>query len=326
MSDIQDSSEFQNEECSPVENVQFDSMGVIGENEEKIPVQSLNEIKQSLDGQSYFLGEVPQSYLVDPQGFLPLNSDRMVDSANAIEPLIADAGSLLREEVAKIQGFQKKINFWEDRIEKNKTAIAANDSRVKQNNIDMVFDKKNRDYWWGRAEQVSVDYSYAEAANRADDWVWLIKKYGLKNADGSPINPSLRDVEEFCNGVSNNLVGEYKMAGDKYEHARRDREVENHRLIHESSHLKGLNDTLKGYIAATYTKEIEPLQEGVILLKELSAMLQSLSQNSQATFGDLRSWAEPFINEFIKTNTKVPQLIVTEFRKLASIPLPAQNS
>ena len=37
--------------------------------------------------------------------------------------------------------------------------------------------------------------------------------------------------------------------------SRRDREVENHRLIHENSHLKGMNDTLKGYISATYTKK-----------------------------------------------------------------------
>ena len=53
----------------------------------------------------------------------------------------------------------------------------------------MVYDKKNRDYWLCRAEQVIVDYSYAEAANRPEDWAWLIKKYGLKNADGSPIDP-----------------------------------------------------------------------------------------------------------------------------------------
>ena len=94
------------------------------------------------------------------------------------------------------------------------------------------------------------------------------------------------------------------MPSDKYEQDRHDREMENHRLIHENSHLKGMNDTLKGYISATYTKEIEPLQEGVILLKELSAKLQSLSQDIKTTFGDLRAWAEPFINEFIKTNTR----------------------
>ena len=326
MSDIPESSSFQNEENSSQEISHFDPMAVLSEQEEKNVVQSLNQIEESLDGQSYFLGEVPQSYLVDPQGFLPLNSDRIIGSTNAIEPLINDVGLLIHDEVAKIQNFQKKINFWEDRIEKNKTAIASSESKMKQNNIDMVFDKKNRDYWTGRAEQVAIDYSYASAADRTEDWAWLIKKYGLKNADSSPIDSDQNAIEELCNGASNNLIGEYKNASNKYEQARRDRELENHRLIHENSHLKGSNETLKGYISATYTKEIEPLQEGVLLLKELSAKLQSMSQDSHSTFGELRAWAEPFINDFIKMNSRGPQSIVTEFRKFASIPLPAQNS
>jgi len=327
MSDIQDeASAFQPEDNASMENSHFDSMAVLPQKEEKTPVHSLNEIEESLDGQSYFLGEVPQSYLVDPQAFLPLNSDRLVGSSNTIEALIGTVNLLIQEEVSKIQSFQKKINFWEDRIEKNKASIASFDAKVKQNSIDMVYDKKNRDYWLGRAEQVAVDYSYAEAANRSEEWAWLIKKYGLKNNDGSPIDHEQDAVEELCNGASNNLVGEYKNAGNKYEQVRHDREMENHRLIHEKSHLKGMNDTLKGYISATYTKEIEPLQEGIILLKELNAKLQSFSQDSKATFGDLRAWAEPFIGEFVKTNTRVPQSIVTEFRNLASIPLPAQNS
>jgi len=324
MSDIEDSSAFQPEESLLQEN-SSDSMAVFPE-KESTAFHTLNEVEDSLDGQSYFLGEVPQSFLVDPQGFLPLNSDRMVGSTNAIESLISSVEFLLHDEVAKIQGLQKKIHFWEERIEKNNASIVAFDAKVKQNSIDMVYDKRNRDYWLCRAEQVSVDYSYAEAANRTEDWSWLIKKYGLKNKDGSPISAEHTAVEEFCNGAANNLIGEYKNAGDKYEQVRRDREMENHRMIHENSHLKGMNDTLKGYISAAYTKDIEPLQEGVILLKELSAKLQSLSQDLKTTYGDLRAWAEPFINEFIKTNTRVSQSIVTEFRNLTSIPLPAQNS
>jgi len=326
MSDIQEPSAIQPEVNSSLENGQQDSMAAFSGNEEKIPVQSLNEIEETLDGQSYFLGEVPQSYLVDPQGFLPLNSDRIVGSSNSLDPLMSDVVSLLQDEVAKIKAFQKKINFWEDRIEKNKTSIATYESKIKQNSIDMVYDKRNRDYWLSRAEQVTVDYSYAAASNRTEDWAWLIKKYGLKNDEGSPINSELSAAEQLCNSAANNLAGEFRNAGDKYEQVRRDREVENHRLIHENSHLKRMNDTLKGYISATYTKEIEPLQDGVILLKELSAKLQSLSQDIKTTFGDLRAWAEPFINDFIKTNSRVPQSIVTEFRKFASIPLPPQNS
>ena len=325
MSDMQEFSAFRNEESSSQDNSHFDPMAVLPAQEEQKQVKFLNEIGESLDGQSYFLGEVPQSFLVDPKGFLPLNSDRMIGSTNMIEKLIGDVSTLIQEEVAKIQVLQKKINFWEDRIEKNKALIGSNLSKIKQNTIDMSYDKKNRDYWWGRAEQVMIDYSAAEAANRLEDWSWLVKKYGLKNADGTQIDPANLAVEELCNGGSNNLLGEYKNAGNKYEQSRRDKEAENNSLIRENSRHKGSNETLQGYISATYTKEIEPLQDGVLLLKEFSVKLKALGQDNKSNYGDLRAWAEPFLNEFIKANSRVPQPVVTEFRKLASIPLPAEN-
>jgi hypothetical protein len=325
MSDMQEFSAFRVEESSSQNNSQFDPMAVLPAKEENIPVQSLNEVEETLDGQSYFLGEVPQVYLVDPNGFLPLNSDRLVGSTNMIEKLVNDSSLLIQEEVNKIQVLQKKINYWEDRIEKNKAGIASNQGKIKQNTVDMVYDKKNRDYWWGRSEQVSVDYSNAEAANRKEDWAWLIKKYGLKNPDGSQISSESNTVEELCNGAASNLAGEYKTAGNKYEQSRRDREAENNRLIRENSQFKNSNDTLLGYISSTYTKEIEPLQDGVLLLKEFSVKIKSIGQEAKATFGDLRAWAEPFLNEFIKNNSRVPQYVVTEFRKLSSIPLPAEH-
>ncbi|MBF8263442.1 MAG: hypothetical protein HW387_1107 [Parachlamydiales bacterium] len=325
MSDMQEFSAFRNEESSSQENSHFDPMAVLPAKEEKQSIQSLNEIEESLDGQSYFLGEVPQLFLVDPKGFLPLNSDRMIGSINIVEKLINDVNGLTLEEVGKIQVLQKKINFWEDRIEKNKASIASNEQKIKQNNIDMSYDKKNRDYWWGRAEQVTVDYANAESASRTDDWAWLIKKYGLKNADGTQISPDEKAVEELCNGTSSDLIGEYKNAGNKYEQARRDRETENNILIRENSRHKGSNETLQGYISSTYTKEIEPLQDGVLLLKEFSVKLKAFGQDNKATFGEMRAWAEPFLNDFIKANSRVPQSVVTEFRKLASIPLPAEN-
>ncbi len=36
--------------------------------------KNLNKVDETIDGQSYFLGEVPQSHLVDPCAFLPRNS------------------------------------------------------------------------------------------------------------------------------------------------------------------------------------------------------------------------------------------------------------
>jgi hypothetical protein len=323
MSDMQEFSSIRNEESSSGENNHFDPLVVLPAKEEI--VQSLNQIEESLDGQSYFLGEVPQLFLVDPDGFLPLNSDHLFSSANTAEKLINDVTALIQGEVAKIQVLQSKINFWENRIDQNKAAIASSQSRVKQNLIDIAYDKKNRDYWWNRAELVTFDFSNAQVSNRQEEWEWLIKKYCLKNADGTPIHFDHKAVEELCNGSANDLAAEYKNAGNKYENTRRDRETENVRFLREISRHKGSNETLQGYISATYVKEIEPLQDGVLLFKELSVKIKSLGQDSKSTYGDLRSWAEPFLNDFIKTNSRVPQSVVTEFRKLASIPLPPEN-
>src|SRR4051812_35201947 len=104
-------------------------------------VHNLKEISETLDSQSYFLGEVPQQYLVDPHAYLPLNSDRLIGSSNVAEKLIAEVGGLVQEEIQQIQKLQKKITFWEDRIEKNKTTVQANLTLIKQNNSDIIYDK-----------------------------------------------------------------------------------------------------------------------------------------------------------------------------------------
>lgn len=303
----------------------LESMAVIPTKGETVETPS--ESLKSVDGQSYFLGEVPQSYLMDPAAFLPLNSDRLVGSVNVLEQLMGELGQLIQDEVNLIQKFQKKIAFWEDRIEKNKAIQQKHLAQIKQNNIDAIYDRKNRDYWLTRAEEVEIDYSHAEVANRSQDWAWLIKKYGLKNADGSEISATNSCVDELCNGETNNLIAEYRAAGQKYENARKDKETENNRMIRENAKMQNGNELLQSYIAATYANDVEPLQDGVLLFKELNVKLKSLAQEgNQATYGDLRAWAETFLNDFIKANPRVPQSVVTEFRKLTSIPLPADHA
>lgn len=326
MSEMQEFSAYRNEDNSSLEN-RFDPMAVLPQEEKKAApaTTTLKDLEATLDEQSYLIGEVPQTHLVDPQGFLPLNSDKLIGSTNVLEILLHEVNGLIQEEVNKIQILQKKISFWEERIEKNKAMISANQNHIKQNVVDIGLDKKNRDYWWVRAEQVSVDYSNAESASRIEDWSWLVKKYGLKNPDGTQIDADHPAIEELCNGGTNNLAGEYKIAGNKYEQARKDREAENNRLIRENSRFLGSTETLQSYISSTYSNEIEPLQDGVLLLKEFGVKLKALTQDNKASFGDLRGWAEPFLNDFIKGNPRVPQAVVTDFRKLASIPLPAEN-
>lgn len=281
-------------------------------------------VDESIDGQAYFLGEVPQNHLVDPEAYLPLNSDRLIGSVNMVEKLLYEVGVLIEEEVAAIQKQQKRITFWEDRIEKNKALIKRNEIKIKQNTTDALYNKKNRDYWLGRAEEVEIDYSHAEVAARSQDWAWLIKKYGLKNADGTEISSKSICVEELCNGEIKNLAAEYQSTGNKYEFARKEKETENSRLVRENAKFLDTNEMLQGYISTTYTNEIEPLQDGVLLLKELGSKLKVFGQDQGSSYGQMRAWAEPFLNEFIKGNSRVPQMIVTHFRKLTSIPLPPE--
>jgi hypothetical protein len=285
---------------------------------------NLNTVDETIDGQSYFIGEVPQAYLVDPRAYLPLNSDRLIGSVNMVEKYLYEVGIIIEEEVASIQKHQKRITFWEDRIEKNKASIKKNELKIKQNNSDALYDKKNRDYWLGRAEEVEIDYSHAEVAARHQDWAWLIKKYGLKNADSTEIDNKGNCVEELCNGETKNLSAEYRATGNKYESARKDKEAENSRLVRENAKLLNTNDMLLKYIASTYTTDIEPLQDGILLIKELGVKLKAMGQEENATYGQMRAWAETFLNDFIKANCRVPQMIVTHFRKLTSIPLPPE--
>jgi hypothetical protein len=287
-------------------------------------LESIKNIDETVDSQSYFLGEVPQAHLVDPCAFLPLNSDRLIGSVNMVEKLLFEVGVLIEDEVNSIQKFQKRITFWEDRIEKNKSIVKKFEAKIKQNNTDALYDKKNRDYWFGRAEEVEIDYAHAEVASRKQDWAWLIKKYGLKNADGSEIDAQAQCVEELCNGEIQNLAAEYRGTGQKYEIARKEKETENSRLVREIAKLLNSVETLQGYISAAYANEIEPLQDGVLLLKEFGVKLKALGQDEKATYGQMRAWAETFLNDFIKANPRVPQAVVTHFRKLTSIPLPPE--
>ena len=130
-------------------NQGFDPMAILSQDGRKADAaqpttHNLDGVDESLDGQSYFLGEVPQAHLVDPSAFLPLNSDRLVGSVNMVEKILFEVGILIEEEVGSIQKQQKRIAFWEDRIEKNKALIEKNQNTIQQNTIDLAYDKKNR--------------------------------------------------------------------------------------------------------------------------------------------------------------------------------------
>ena len=323
MSEMEESAAYRAEESSTQEN-RFDPMAIHAETGSQ---ESLEQIQQTLENADYLTGQVPQVHNFDPQALQALNSERLIGTINFIEKALFDLGRRVEEEIGQVQKFQKKINLWEDRIEKNKHAIQASQAKIRQNNIDIAYDKKNRDYWFSRAEEVMMDFQAAMASNRKADWSWLIKKYCLKNADGTEIDAGHIAVEELCNGEADNLAGQYRAAGNKYEMAKKDRETENTRLIRENSTLLSTNEQLQGFIANTYQNEIEPLQDGILLLKEAGVKLKGLQGEGQSgTYGELRSWAEAFLDDFLKSNPKVPQAFVTEFRRLSSISLPATNN
>ncbi len=286
----------------------------------------LKGIERSLDGQTYAKGEVPQANLLDPEALLPLNSDRLIGSVNVLEKLVTETMAFVESEITQVQKLQKKINQWEDRVEKNKALIHKNKDKIKQNELDIVHDKKNRDYWVSRAEQISLDYENAAAANREENWNWLIKKYGLKNPSGDALDATLAAIDELCNGEANNLISQYREVATKYDRGLKDKQTENVRMNRDIAVHLSTNETLQTYVGNCYSNEVEPLQDGILLLKELGVKLKALESQADSTYGDLRAWAEAFLNDFLKSNPKVPQEVVNEFRRLTSIPLPPTHS
>lgn len=321
MSDMQDFSAFKAEAGTADEN-RSDFIAAVVANK-NIVEHDLH----SLDGQTYLLGEVPQAHLLDPKAFLPLNSDKLVGSINMIDSILNEVALLIETQVNRIEKVQKKITFWEDQMEKNKAVIQKNLSQVKQNNTDITYDKKNRDYWLSRAEQVELDYHNAEASNQPSDWAWLVKKYGFKNPNGSEIDSRNSSISELCDGEVKNLAAEYRASGNKYDQDKKNREMENTSLLRANGKLMADNEVLRSYISGSYNDEIEPIQDGILLLKELTSKTKEFAQDTKgASYGNLRDWAEPFLSEFIQANPRVVAEIVSDFRKLASIPLPARNS
>ncbi len=287
-------------------------------------VELLDQPARKEKEKSYLRGEVPQSFLFDPEQFLPLNTDKLAEGADLARS-IQEIEEVTSDEIASIHKFQRSIDAWEKTIEKNKSLIDQNKEIIRQNNLDISYDEKNRDYWWRRAENVESDFGIASASDHRDTWAWFIKKHGLKTADGNPIDEECDCVEELCNGSSSNLSSKYKIAGNKYDMSKNHRESENFRIIAENSQYKKTLETLKNYVQMTYQKKIEPLQDGVLLLKELMAKLRELLNEEGATHGELREWAEHFLDEYIIENPLTPQHAISDYRKWASIPLPSEN-
>jgi hypothetical protein len=325
MSDMHDMPGMANEQVSPSAQKQTLSEEYPKEQMETIQ-KEIAELEASIDEQSYALGEVPQVHLFDPEANLALNSEKLSAVPNRIESLVQEVEGIISQELQQVTKLQKNIDHWEAKIEKNKALIEKNKVRAKKNKTEIVYDIKNRDYWLARQEQVLIDFGHASVANRDDHWAWLIKKYGLKNPDGTPIDPKNTCVDELCNGGASNLAAEYKSAGQRYELAKKDREEENYRLTMENSKFKTTIETLQRYIQSAYHDQIEPIQDGVLLMKELAAKLRDYQNDQSITFGDLRHWSEEFLSEYLLENPNTSQEIVTDFRKIASIPLPAEHS
>jgi hypothetical protein len=72
---------------------------------------------------------------------------------------------------------------------------------------------------------------------------------------------------------------------------------------------------------------MEPIQDGILFFQEFALKLKSFeSQEKPATYGELRAWAEEHLDQFLKKYPSIPDRFMSTFRRLASIPLPAQNS
>ncbi len=270
---------------------------------------------------------MPQQYQADPNAYLPIDSECLVGVNNPIKSILSELEPFIEEELREVTKLQRQSDSWKEKIKKNRSVIDKNLSQIKQNRVDMSYDIKNRDFWFGRAQQVLADYATAEASGSSSDWAWLIRKYGLKNPDGTSIEARSSSVGTLCNDSANSLALEYKAAGMRYDQTQRHIEATNALIEGDNDKLEATNQQLQKYIANVYANEIEPLQDGVLLLNELRVKLKSLErQETPPKYGDLRAWAEDFIDSFLKENPFTLQRVVNTFRRLASIPLPPINS
>jgi len=286
----------------------------------------MKDLQQFLVGGVLLGNETDQLYPSEPHAFLPKNSDCLVGTTNVIQSIFTEVDLLIEEELKEVTRAQRQIILWEERIRKNHAMIHQNREMIQHNCLDIVYERQSRDFCCGKAAQVLGDYMRAETANTASDWAWLIKKYGLKNENGSLINHHGSTVGQLCQKSAYVLADEYQAAGARYEQIYKQKEWINSLLVSDNEKLAAMSGQLQKYIAHTYSSEVEPLQDGVLLLKELEIKLKVLErQESSATYGELRAWAEEFLDQFLRANSSIQSRVVTAFRRLTSIPLPAQN-
>lgn len=270
------------------------------------------------------LGMDSPLYRTDPHASLPLNSDPL---SGHLLKVLTELDLHIEEEKRETLKLQTQIAIWEERIRGNYFQMGKNVEQIKSNLVDAAHEIMHRDYWWSRESLVLTDFSLAKNSARPSDWAWLIKKYGLKNGDGTPLDPQTSCIEEVCLGAIRNLAIEYKEAGVRYDLAQNYKKSESDHLTSLNAKLSATNEHLRSYINNVHSEGIEPIKDGITFLKEFWLKLRTLEkQERPATFGCMRSWAEEHLDQFLKNYPSIPYRVVNTFRRLASIPLPAQNS
>ncbi|HSX14153.1 MAG TPA: hypothetical protein VLE96_07025 [Chlamydiales bacterium] len=263
-------------------------------------------------------------YRNDPHSFLPLNSDPL--SSHLLRTL-NELDLHIEEEKRETHKLQKQIAHWEERIRGNYFQMGKNVDQIKNNQLEASHEILHRDYWWGKESLVLADFSLAKSSNRPADWAWLIKKYGLKNAEGILLDAHTQCIEEVCLGAIRDLVIEYKEAGVRYDLAQSYKRSESEHLTNINAKLSATNKHLRNYINNVQSLGIEPIQDGIQFLTEFGLKLKTFEkQESPAKFGEMRAWAEEHLDQFLKKYPSIPHRVVSTFRSLASIPLPFQNS
>jgi len=290
----------------------------------KEEVAPTNNQELNIDTNSFQKVRGPEAHLFDPEISLPINSEKL--DMNLLQPLVDEIDHLTCGDISDIQKLQKSIDAWEAKVEENKALMDKNRSIIRNNKEATNLDQQNRDYWWRRSDNVLGDFKSASAANHINDWSWFIKKHGIKDLEGSALNVDHDQINDLCRDGADKLAGKYRTAGDKFDSSKKDREDVSFRLISENGRLRVTNETLQKYIQSTYQVRIEPLQDGVLLMKELGAKMRAYMSSNDARFGDLRGWAENFLNQYLIENPRTPQSAINEFRRVASIPLPSENS
>lgn len=206
---------------------------------------------------------------------------------------------LIVEERKEIGRLREQISAWEEMIRANFFQMGKNAEVIEQNTRTSAHEIKMRDYWWDKESLVLSDF---QSAQKSLKWKSLIQKHEL-NLDHRSLL-----IEKLCQDAILELALKYKETGIQHDLAVASKNGENKRVSEMNAKLNAENTHLRERISNAHLSEIEPLQDGLLFLKEFIVIIKS----QQASSDTIHSWAEGFVKKY----PSIPSRVLHSFQKL----------